>query len=238
MHVFALSDEIEFPDPHRASAEGLLAIGGDLSLERLVAAYANGIFPWYDDDTPILWWSPDPRCVLYPSKLHIPASLRRRINSGCFTVSLDTAFESVIAACATSPRPGQQGTWIVDEMIDAYVSLHEAGIAHSLEVWSFDDKGRRELAGGLYGVSLGGVFYGESMFFHQPDASKVGMVWLVSLLKRWGFHIIDCQQTTDHLMRFGAEELPRAAFLQELTIALRMPLRAGKWTFPEGFWPL
>jgi leucyl/phenylalanyl-tRNA--protein transferase len=238
MHLYALSEKLEFPDPQTASSEGLLAIGGDLSVARLVTAYANGIFPWYDDDTPILWWSPDPRCVLYPSQLHVPASLRRRINSGQFEVTLDTAFEAVIHACADAARPGQSGTWIVDEMIDAYMNLHEAGVAHSVEVWSRGAGDGRVLAGGLYGVALGGVFYGESMFYRRTDASKVAVVWLVRLLEFWGYRVVDCQQTTAHMLRFGAQEVSRACFLEELDRALRMPLRAGRWQIPDGFRPL
>ncbi len=238
MHVFALSDSLDFPHPQYASEEGLLAIGGDLSVERLVRAYAAGIFPWYDGSTPILWWSPDPRCVLYPSQLHVPASLRRRINSGCFAITLDTAFEDVIRACATAPRPGQSGTWIVREMVQAYIRLHEAGVAHSLEVWEQASDTARHLVGGLYGVSLGGAFFGESMFYHSPDASKVGVVWLVRLLEAWGVHFVDCQQTTAHLVRFGAQNRPREQFLKELENALHVPGRVGSWVMPEDFFPI
>lgn len=234
MTVYLLSDDsVAFPDPALADGEGLLAVGGDLSMDRLVNAYANGIFPWYDDDSPILWWSPDPRFVLRPQDLHIPRSLRRVINSRKFTIKLDTAFEEVMRNCAASPRPEQDGTWIVDEMIDAYCELHELGLAHSIETWR-DGK----LVGGLYGVSLGKVFFGESMFFKESDASKVALVWLCRLLVAAGFDLIDCQQVTDNLERFGAVTMDRDTFLATLHKALDAETIQGQWTFPEEFFPL
>lgn len=234
MGVYMLPDEgVDFPDPKWADPEGLLALGGGLSPQRLISAYANGIFPWYDDTTPILWWSPDPRFVLFPDKLHIPRSLRRVINSRKFTVTMDTVFPAVIRACATAPRPDQEGTWLVEEMIDAYRALHDMGIAHSIEVWRDD-----ELVGGLYGISLGSAFYGESMFFREADASKVALVWLVRLLAQNGFTIIDCQQTTDNLGRFGAEEIPRFTFIRHIKRAMNTPTRQGQWVMPEDFFPL
>ena len=199
---------IWFPLAERASAEGLLMAGGDLSPERLLAGYARGIFPWYGEGSPILWWSPDPRCVLIPSRLHVGDRLRRTLRSGRFSYSVDTCFGRVIRACAEAPRPGQDGTWIVPGMIDAYLRLHEQGHAHSVEVWEDG-----ELAGGLYGVKLGRVFFGESMFHLRPYASKAALVFLVEQLRAQGVELLDCQQATPHMIRFGAEELPRRQFL-------------------------
>lgn len=234
MKVYWLPDKgVDFPDPTQADAEGLLAIGGDLRVERLIYAYAGGIFPWYTDDSPILWWSPDPRFVLYPPELHIPKSLRRVINSRRFSVTMDTAFDRVIRACAETPRPDQCGTWIVEDMVHAYCELHMHGIAHSVEAW-LDG----ELVGGMYGVSLGRVFFGESMFYKEPNASKVALVWLVRLLQREGFTMLDCQQVTHNLRRFGAQEVPRAVFLKELREALREPTVQGVWHVPDDFFPL
>ena len=233
MPVFLSSNSMRFPPLWRASAEGVLAVGGGLSRERLLTAYANGIFPWYDSDSPILWWSPPERCMLRPEEVHIPRSLRRTINARRFFISLDTAFERVVLSCARAPRPGQDGSWIVPEMIAAYCDLHEAGCAHSVEAW-LDG----ELVGGLYGVSLGGAFFGESMFFHAPDASKTAFVWLACLLREWGFALIDCQQVTDNLMRFGAYPVSRNDFMESLAAALPLRFVSGKWTMPEGFFPL
>jgi len=185
--------------------------GGDLSVERLMYAYAHGIFPWYEEGSPILWWSPDPRCVLFPARLHIGSSLRRVLNSNCFSFSVDSCFERVIRACAATPRPGQDGTWIVPEMVEAYICLHRQGHAHSVEVWQ-----EGELAGGLYGVRSGGVFFGESMFHWRPDASKAAVVHLVAWLKEQGVEMMDCQQTTLHMLRLGAEEVSRKSFLLRL----------------------
>ena len=202
---------IWFPPVERAPAEGPLMAGGDLSPERLLAGYAHGIFPWYGEDSPILWWSPDPRCVLIPSKLHLGERLRRTLRSGRFTFSVDTCFERVISACAETSRPGQDGTWIVPEMLHAYVRLHGLGFAHSIEVWE-----QGELAGGLYGVLLGRAFFGESMFHTRPDASKAAVVWLTAWLSELGVELVDCQQTTPHMLRLGAEEMPRTEFLARL----------------------
>lgn len=228
MPVFRLSSNLSFPPAHLAIAEGLLAIGGDLSIERLVLAYRQGIFPWYAEDDPILWWSPDPRLVLYPRELHISRSLRKLIRRRRFTVTLDQAFGRVIRACAGPRGPDHQGTWIVPEMITAYERLHAAGLAHSVEAWEGD-----ALAGGIYGVSLGAVFFGESMFTRVSNASKVALVHLVTMLGRARFALIDCQVTTAHLMRFGAREIPRGRFLKELAPALRKPTRQGRWRFSE-----
>ncbi len=199
-------------------------MGGDLSIERLILAYRMGIFPWYSNGEPILWWSPDPRLILYPEALHVSRSLMKTIKQGCFIVTLDRDFPQVIAACAGSPRDNQPGTWITEEIMDAYCRLHEAGLAHSVEVWY-----RKELAGGLYGVSLGKCFFGESMFARQNNASKVGLVTLVHLLQKWSFRLIDCQVTTHHLVRMGAREIPRKQFMDELKLALKSPTRKGKW---------
>jgi len=234
MTIYLLSPEfMGFPDPAQASEDGLLAVGGDLSVQRLVAAYSRGIYPWYDVSSPILWWSPDPRLVLEPRALHIPRSLAKVIRKEKFKVTLDTAFERVIQACARSGRANGPGTWLVPDMVSAYVALHEAGCAHSVEAWDGD-----VLAGGLYGVGLGRVFFGESMFFEVSDASKVAFAYLVRLLEAWDFEMIDCQQTTGHLRRFGACEIARSEFLDRLKSALESEDRLGKWSLPQGFSPL
>ncbi|OGR39735.1 MAG: leucyl/phenylalanyl-tRNA--protein transferase [Desulfovibrionales bacterium GWA2_65_9] len=224
MTIYRLFDEPVFPDPAEADPDGLLAIGGDLSPERLVAAYAGGIFPWYSANSPILWWSPDPRLVLEPASLHVPTSLKRVLNSGRFRFSLDTAFSQVIRACARSQRPGQGGTWIMPEMITAYEGLHALQLAHSAEVWN----GER-LVGGVYGVALGSVFFGESMFFTEKDASKAAFVFLARWLGNRGCTLIDCQQTTAHLLRFGARELSRPEFLRRVEQGLKSPALSGRW---------
>jgi leucyl/phenylalanyl-tRNA--protein transferase len=222
--VFRLDERLIFPPPELAE-EGLLAVGGDLTPERLLLAYSLGIFPWYDTGQPILWHSPDPRLVLPAAELHVPRSLERTLRRGTFRVSFDTAFGQVIDACARAARPGQQGTWITAEMRRAYQRLHRLGYAHSAEAW----QGER-LAGGLYGVSLGGAFFGESMFAREPDASKAAFVVLVRQLQAWGIALIDCQVATQHLERFGAREWPRAVFLSALAESLERPTRRGSWT--------
>jgi len=207
--------------------DGLLAWGGDLSARRLLAGYRRGIFPWYSEGQPILWHSPDPRFVLEPSKIHVPRSLRKTIHRGTYQVRYDTAFPQVIAACARVPRLGQRGTWITREMERAYVELHRQGYAHSVEAWAQD-----RLCGGLYGVSLGAVFFGESMFALAPDASKVAFAHLAERVHGWGFQLIDCQVETEHLSRFGAEHWPRERFIRALEHALEAPTRQGPWTEP------
>jgi len=197
-----------FPSAEDAPAEGLLMAGGDLSPERLMLAYSRGIFPWYGEDSPLLWWSPDPRCVLFTHKLHVNARLRRTLRSRSFTFSVNSCFERVIRLCAEVPRPGQDGTWIVPDMVEAYLRLHELGHAHSVEVWE-----EGELAGGLYGVKLGRVFFGESMFHLRSYASKAAVVFLVEQLRAQGVELLDCQQATPHMLRLGAEEIPRKRFL-------------------------
>jgi leucyl/phenylalanyl-tRNA--protein transferase len=224
MPVFRLNARLAFPPPDLADESGLLAVGGDLKPERLLLAYSLGIFPWYSDGLPILWYSPDPRLVLESADLVVPRSLKKTLRRGQYRVTLDTAFDRVIRACADAPRPGQQGTWITDDMVRAYRRLHELGYAHSAEAW-LDG----ELAGGLYGVSLGAGFFGESMFARADDASKVAFVTLVEQLGRWGIDLIDCQVHTEHLARFGAVEWPRERFLARLAGALEKPTRSGRW---------
>ncbi len=225
MVIYRLFDDPVFPDPMEADPDGLLAVGGDLSPQRLINAYASGIFPWYGKQSPILWWSTDPRLVLEPAKLHVPRSLRRVLNRDVFQITYDRDFQGVIRACAAMPRPGQDGTWIMDEMVEAYVRLHEMGYAHSVEA-----RLEGKLVGGLYGVSLGRVFFGESMFHSRPDASKAAFVHLVRRLEGLGFRLIDCQQTTEHLSRFGAREITRAEFLSRLGRAVcEQPPVIGFW---------
>jgi leucyl/phenylalanyl-tRNA---protein transferase len=224
MPIFRLVDEPVFPPPDYADPSGLLAVGGDLSKERLLEAYRVGIFPWYSDDQPILWWSPDPRLILDLKDFKISRSLSKTLKKGVFQVTFDHSFEEVIQACAAVPREAQNGTWITPEMQEAYINLHGLGYAHSVETW-FGGK----LAGGLYGVSLGKCFFGESMFHLKTDASKVALATLVEKLKSWDFHFIDSQMTTEHMVRLGAKELPRRIFLKRLQSALRHPTRRGRW---------
>lgn len=229
MRIYPLSDALAFPPAEAADPSGILAVGGDLRPERLLLAYRSGIFPWYEEGLPILWHSPDPRMVLRPGELHVPRSLARKMRRRPFALTLDTAFADVISACARAPRPDQDGTWITSEMEEAYVELHRRGFAHSAEAWA---EGR--LAGGVYGVSLGGVFFGESMFTRVPDASKVAFVTLVRQLHAWDFRLVDCQVYTENLDRFGATEWPRRRFLSELRTALAAPTRLGPWRFDEA----
>ena len=225
--------EVIFPDPREAEESGLLGVGGDLSPERLLLGYANGIFPWYSEGQPVLWFSPDPRCVLEVDGLHIGRSLRKVIKRGDLRVTMDTAFEDVILACKTAPRPGQDGTWITADMFAAYSHLHHLGYAHSVEVWRGD-----ELVGGLYGVGLGRFFAGESMFSRVSDASKTGLVWLVRQLSAWGYGLIEAQVKTQTLERMGAEEIDRAVYLERIADLVNAPGRTGLWSFDEGFHPL
>jgi leucyl/phenylalanyl-tRNA--protein transferase len=215
-----------FPPVEHALREpnGLLAAGGDLSPERLVDAYARGIFPWFGDEDPLLWWSPDPRMVLFVDELHVSRSLRRVLKSGRFTVTLDRAFADVMAGCA-APRANAAGTWITEDMLDAYSVLARRGFAHSVETWT---DGR--LVGGLYGVAIGRMFYGESMFSRRTDASKVALVTLMRQLERWGFKMIDCQMSTDHLASLGAREIPRSAFLERMRQLVGRPDVPGPWS--------
>jgi leucyl/phenylalanyl-tRNA--protein transferase len=222
------SNPESFPDVESADWSGLLAWGGDLSPTRLLAGYRRGIFPWYSEGQPILWYSPDPRFVLLPDRLHVPRSLAKTIRRGRYRVRYDTAFPQVIAACASAKREGQRGTWITQDMERAYTELHRLGFAHSVEAWEGD-----QLVGGLYGVSLGAIFFGESMFARAPDASKVAFVHLVERLRGWGFQLIDSQVETEHLARFGAEHWPRSLYVSALQQLLRAPTRQGPWTEPE-----
>jgi leucyl/phenylalanyl-tRNA---protein transferase len=229
--IYALPDEHVFPDPELADPSGLLAVGGDLHPARVLGGYALGIFPWYSQGQPILWHSPDPRFVLELDELHVGRTLRQTLRRRPYELSLDRAFDDVIARCAEAPRPGQDGTWITDDMEEAYRAMHELGFAHSAEAW-LDG----ELVGGLYGVSLGGLFFGESMFARAPDASKCIFVALVRQLARWDFDLVDSQVYTDHLARFGAKEIPRSEYLQRLRAALERPTRVGSWRFDGDPW--
>jgi leucyl/phenylalanyl-tRNA---protein transferase len=219
--------DLTFPPVEQASSEGLLAIGGDLRPERLLEAYRHGIFPWYNEEQPILWWSPDPRTVLFPEELHISRSLKRSLRPGLFTVTFDTCFLDVVRHCA-APRPQypEGGTWITPAMVEAYSTLHEQGYAHSVETWQ-----EGSLVGGVYGVAIGGAFFAESMFTKVDDASKVALVSLVRQLQTWGFRIVDCQQSSPHVMRLGAEEILRAEFVAHVAAAVKLPDRRGHWTF-------
>lgn len=224
MPIYALPEKHIFPDPELADESGLLAIGGDLDPARVLLGYSIGVFPWYSEGQPILWHSPDPRFVLNPHKLHVGRSLKQRMRQRPFKLSIDRAFPSVIQSCQKTPRPGQDGTWITGDMQDAYIALHEAGFAHSVEAWEGD-----ELVGGLYGVSLGSVFFGESMFAKRPDASKIAFVALVRQLASWNFDLVDSQVHTEHLERFGAIEIDRRSYLDALRDCLQADTRCGPW---------
>ena len=221
----AKAPDFRFPDVEYAGPEGLLAVGGDLESGRLLAAYRHGIFPWYSEDQPILWWSPDPRAILLPNNLKISRSLKKTIRKNIFRVTLDQQFEQVIQACANTRRGDTEtGTWITPEMMDAYIKLHETGYAHSVEVWH-DSK----LVGGVYGLALGKAFFGESMFSHMTDASKTGFSFLVRQLEKWGYHFIDCQVESAHLASLGAQPVPRKQFIAMLNDALKYEDRPAHW---------
>jgi leucyl/phenylalanyl-tRNA---protein transferase len=226
VHYLRPGGPLVFPPPSQAGPEGLLAIGGDLSPERLLLAYRSGIFPWFNEDDPILWWSPDPRCVLYVEELHTARSMKRVLGSARFRISLNTAFLAVVEACRRTPRPGQDGTWITRSMVAAYAALREGGHAHSVEVWQGD-----ELAGGIFGVASGRLFVGESMFHRRDNASKVALIALVGHLRSLGYRLMDCQMATSHLLSLGAREIPREQYLEE----------TGSWagsaqTPPQACW--
>jgi leucyl/phenylalanyl-tRNA--protein transferase len=214
-----------FPPVEQAEQEpsGLLAVGGDLSQTRLLNAYRSGVFPWYSDGQPILWWSPDPRLILYPQQLKISRSLRKVLRNKPFRISVDRDFPAVIRACA-APRQYEGETWITKEMIIAYETLHQAGHAHSIEVWL-----EQELVGGLYGVSAGSAFFGESMFSSERDASKVALVCLARYLASWGYKVIDCQVSSQHLVSLGAEEIPRSSFMELLRDCVDTPAAGSAW---------
>lgn len=224
MPVFRLTKALVFPDPELAE-DGLLALGGDLSPERLLLAYRSGIFPWYGEGDPLLWWSPTERALLRPGHLHLSARTRRSLRHRPFEIRFDTAFAQVIERCSAVPRPGQDGTWITPEMREAYVGLYRAGHAHSVEAWR-----NSELRGGLYGVSLGGAFFGESMFSLEPEASRAALQALDARLQAWGFTMIDGQLPHEGLMGYGFQCVPRALFLAELAGALRVEGRVGSWS--------
>ena len=224
MPVYQLTDKLVFPPAELAEKDGLLAIGGDLSPARLLLAYSNGIFPWFSEGDPILWWSPSPRLVIFPDEFKIPKRLSRQMRRGKFSVTMDTAFQQGIAACATIDARKEKGTWITKDMILAYSHLHDMGYAHSVECWQDD-----ELAGGLYGVSLGGFFFGESMFSRQPNSSKIALVSLVKKMLEWDFDLIDCQMKTTHLEQFGAREIPGPEFQKLLAKSMSRPTQTGKW---------
>ena len=223
MPVYRLPDAVRFPPVDHAEKSGLLAVGGDLSPERLLTAYREGIFPWYADGEPILWWSPDPRFVLFPAELHVSRSMRQFLKKGTVRITFDRAFRKVISACR-KPRFGQNGTWITREMLEAYCALHDLGYAHSVEVWQ-----ETRLAGGLYGISLGRAFFGESMFSAIPNASKAALITLVEDLGRRGFSLIDCQIETAHLAGLGARPIPRSEFCVLLRQSLRHKTLRGNW---------
>jgi leucyl/phenylalanyl-tRNA--protein transferase len=224
-----LESSTSFPPVEQALREpdGLLAAGADLSPERLLTAYRNGIFPWYNTGQPVLWWSPDPRMVLFPAEFRMPRSLAKRLRRHDYEIRVDTAFEAVMRSCA-APRDDATGTWITPDMIAAYCTLHHLGHAHSVETWIGG-----ELAGGLYGVALGRMFYGESMFTRAPDASKIALVHLVRRLERRRFGMIDCQMNTAHLARFGAREIPRTEFSQRLAELVNCPPSAAVWRLDD-----
>ena len=224
MPVYRLDERLVFPPPEHGPRRGPIAVGGDLRPERLLLAYSMGIFPWQGE--PLHWHSPDPRMVLLADELRVSRSLRRTIHRGTFRITLDQAFAAVMTACATVPRPGQDGTWITPAMVEAYSEIHRRGVAHSVEAWR-----GATLAGGLYGVSLGATFFGESMFAYETDASKVAFVALVEQLQRWSMPLVDCQVHTEHLASLGAREWPRRDFLAALHAALERPTRLGPWRF-------
>ena len=227
MPIFWLKeDSLAFPHPELANEDGILAVGGDLSVERLLRAYQMGLFPWFNPDDPILWWSPDPRFVLFPCEIKIAKSMRSYFNQKKFDLSFDQEFEKVIRACSAQPRKGQSGgTWISEEMVQAYCQLNEMGYAHSVEVWQKD-----QLVGGLYGISLGKCFFGESMFAKVNNASKFGFIHLVKQLQQLDFWLIDCQQHTRHLESLGARGISRKEFLEYLDRNRKVPTLRGNWS--------
>ena len=224
MPIFRMSENMIFPPVRMADESGLLAFGGNLNVDSLLSAYSSGIFPWFSDDQPILWWSPDPRLVLYFKNFRVSKSLNKLIKKEIFHVTMDTAFKEVIYECASLDYRKDDGTWIVPQMIDAYCRLHQVGYAHSVEAWHDG-----QLVGGLYGVSLGKSFFGESMFTRKSNASKVAFVYLVRFLEKEGFDFIDCQVSTEHLISFGACEVERSLFLKQLDKSLKTPSKKGRW---------
>ncbi len=228
MSVFQLTKDLVFPDPSLAEKDGLLAIGGDLSIERLLLAYSNGIFPWYDEGSPILWWALNPRMVLIPEEFKVSKSLKQKIRKAEFSITFDRAFEKVIEQCSQVPRIDQHGTWITNEMKQAYIKLHKLGFAHSVECY-FEN----ELVGGLYGISIGKAFFGESMFHHKTDASKIAFHALMQKLIEWNFHLIDAQMETPLLKSFGAKLIPFEDYNKKLKSALDFDSKRGNWSKDE-----
>lgn len=227
--VRVLHGELAFPPPEAAGPLGIVAVGGTCSAERLILAYSQGIFPWPHEGLPMLWFSPDPRFVLEPHHSHVSRSLRKRIAQDAFEVRADTAFAEVMRGCAETSRPHQEGTWITDELMEGYAALHVLGYAHSIEAWQ-----NNELVGGLYGVALGSLFFGEAMFARQPDASKVAFTTLLGNLIAWDYTLVDCQTPTDHLARFGAKRWPRDRFLAHLRRHVIDPTQQGPWELELG----
>ena len=225
MPVYLLNEEISFPNPNNSNEQGIVAVGGDLSTERLLHAYSVGIFPWYSVESPIIWWSPDPRTILFPEEFKVSKSLQSKINKNIFQVKFDTNFADVIENCASVPRIDQEDTWITDDMKKAYINLHQKGYCHSVETY-YNNK----LVGGLYGISLGNAFFGESMFHIKTDASKVALYFLVEKLKKWNFDFIDVQQETDHLKSMGAKIIDRKKFLTLLKNSNQSLTRKGNWS--------
>lgn len=237
LRLHRLPDDPNAPFPDAALAlrepDGLLAVGGDLSPARLLNAYRSGVFPWYSDGQPILWWSPDPRMVFRTDGVHLSSRFRRQLRGSGWTLRADTAFDAVLSACAAAPRPGQSGTWITRDMATAYGRLHRLGHAHSVE--AFDGSA---LVGGIYGVAVGCMFFGESMFSARPGGSKAALAGLAQLLAGWGWPLIDAQVENAHLVRLGAESMPRAAFLDHVHALSWMPGRAGSWSSAMGERPV
>ncbi len=228
MPIYLLGESTVFPAAENATGEGIVAVGGDLSPERLLNAYASGIFPWYSDGDPILWWSPSPRMVLFPGELHVSKSMKKLLQKdpSWFQWTVDCHFREVIENCRTAPRKGQPGTWITNEMRDAYICLHELGFGHSLEVWQ-----GKQLVGGIYGLALGKCFFGESMFSKVSNASKFAFIILAQQLLNMEFLMLDCQVPSDHLRTLGAREVPRSEFLTLLKQGLQSKTLVGKWEF-------
>jgi len=224
MPISSLDMEGTFPPTREAEPDGLLAFGGDTSPERLLEAYRLGIFPWYNEEHPILWWAPPERCVMRPHEFHVPKSLKPRINQGTYDVRMDTAFLQVLEGCQTVGQNREAGTWLNDELKDSCLRLHELGFAHSVEAWDGE-----HLVGGLYGVSLGGMFFGESMFSSHPNASKVALAYLCAHAPVWGFTVIDCQVASPHLVSLGAREIARADFVELVEQGMRAGIRTEPW---------
>ena len=225
MQVYILNNKLGFPDPKLADESGLLAVGGDLCKERLLLAYQMGIFPWYSDEQPLLWFSPDPRLVVFPKEYKVNKTLLKTINTNKFDIKVDTNFIDVIKNCSKVKRKGQTGTWITNDMIEAYINLHEEGYAHSFEVYT-----QGNLVGGLYGLSLGGAFFGESMFYNATNASKVAFYYLVKFCLKHQFDFIDCQVSTGHMKSLGGVEISREKFLELLQNSLKKDTLNNKWT--------